>query len=224
MPPIVKIVTTEKFGIRTDGGRVMIEDPVTGVKDVTASLLKSGNLNGNGLINVFVTVDPELANANIGVADMDKADFAMDMLDEIFKMQAELNDAVFAKKRFMVEGNLALLTTAHIRACTARGEFGPNDLPNVWLNKYLQALMAEAEELKASLLWKWWSKDKIDMQNARVEIIDMLHFLLSLALVAGLDAHEVFRLYKAKHAINHKRQEEGYSQATKTEADNKTVV
>jgi hypothetical protein len=229
--PYKQIVTTHAFGLRTDGGRVLVQDPETlAVKDITAELLKEGRLNGSGVINVCVTTQLEAAfvqqeKLDIAMAantKLNKDDPLLDMLSEIFGMQTELNDAVFKKKGIRHGGDL--LTTILIRDCTDHSMFGPNDLPNVWLQKYLQALMAEAEELKGSLLWKWWSKDQIDIQNARVEIIDMLHFLISLALVAGLDSHEIYRLYKAKHAINHKRQDEGYSQATKTEADNKTVV
>ena len=87
-----------------------------------------------------------------------------------------------------------------------------------------KALQEEAKELDAELLWKWWSKDKINMQNIRVEIVDIMHFLVSLALAAGLTAEEFHRLYTAKHKVNEQRQEQGYSKETKNEADNKSVV
>ena len=40
----------------------------------------------------------------------------------------------------------------------------------------MKAMKEELCELDDELLWKWWSKDKIDMQNIRVELIDILHF------------------------------------------------
>jgi dimeric dUTPase (all-alpha-NTP-PPase superfamily) len=62
------------------------------------------------------------------------------------------------------------------------------------------------------------------MQNIRVEIVDMLHFLVSLALTAGLTAEEFHRLYMAKHEVNQKRQETGYSRENKNEDENRRIV
>jgi len=137
-------------------------------------------------------------------------------------MQAELNDRIFAKKDIRDrEGKV--LTMASLRSEAAQGELGPNTKVNEWLGKYLQALDDESRELKEELLWKWWSKDHLDMQNIRVEIIDQLHFWMSLALTAGMDAESVFKIYMQKNAVNHQRQENDYSKANKTEADNQAV-
>lgn len=148
-----------------------------------------------------------------------------DFLKEIFRMQEELNDQIFLKKMIggckgHADGSTQILTVSEIRDETKAGLLGPNDLPNKWFQNYLLALQEEAIELKESLLWKWWSKDKIDLQNARVEIIDMLHFLVSLALVADMTAEDVHRIYVQKYEVNLRRQESGYSKATKTEDDN----
>lgn len=147
----------------------------------------------------------------------------VDMLADIFKLQEQLNNRIFAKQGIKDRHGMDL-TTAVIQTDIDTGNLGPNGFPNLWLQNYLKALEAEGEELKGSLLWKWWSKDKIDIQNIRVEIVDMMHFLVSLGLVAGLNASELHRLYTAKHRVNEQRQEAGYNQATKTEADNKTIV
>src|SRR6185436_7737833 len=116
------------------------------------------------------------------------------------------------------------LTMAALRA-EARGgaPLGPNTLVNDWLGKYLTALDDESRELREELLWKWWSKDFLDMQNIRVEIVDQLHFWMSLAMTAGMDAESVFGVYMQKNAINFQRQETGYSKASKTEEDNRGV-
>ena len=144
----------------------------------------------------------------------------MDKLTEIFQLQEDLNDRVF-EKQSIGDGNL---TMRDICKEANRNCLGPNDLPNTWLRNYLKALQEEAKELDAELLWKWWSKDKINMQNIRVEIVDIMHFLVSLALASGLTAEEFHRLYVAKHRVNEQRQEQGYSKETKDETDNKSVV
>ena len=98
-----------------------------------------------------------------------------------------------------------------------------NDLPNEWLVNYSKAIKEELLELDDELLWKWWSKDKIDMQNIRVELIDILHFLVSAMMCAGLSAEKVFDIYQQKHAINIKRQDKVYNKKVKTEDDNKGI-
>lgn len=145
-----------------------------------------------------------------------------DQFDALFRMQTDLNNYIFGKKSLNARDGTPL-TVAQFFNDLKDNKLGVNDNVNVWLKKYLQALQAEATELDESLHWKWWSKDNVDIQNVRVEIIDMFHFLISLALTAGLTSGEVHRLYVQKWEINLKRQDTGYSKATKTEDDNKTV-
>ena len=148
---------------------------------------------------------------------------ASDKLDQLFALQSELNDRIFVKKDIKDNAGKTL-TMATLIAEAQKGELGPNTKVNEWLGKYQQALDDEGRELKEELLWKWWSKDHLDMQNIRVEIIDQLHFWMSLAMTAGLDAESVFRIYMQKNAVNHARQENDYSKTNKTEAENKAIA
>ncbi len=144
------------------------------------------------------------------------------MLDKIFEMQTELNDYVFAKNKLKdKEGQN--LTMQAIMSAVADERLMVNDLPNEWLINYARAMKEELIELDEELLWKWWSKDEIDLQNIRVELIDILHFLVSAMMCAGLDAEKVYDIYQQKHAVNLKRQDTDYSKASKTEDDNKTI-
>jgi hypothetical protein len=145
-----------------------------------------------------------------------------DMLRSLFAMQADLNDYVFAKNGMKADDGTPL-TMQSIAEHANAGRLNVNDLPNQWLLKYSQAMDAELKELKDDLLWKWWSKDKIDLQNIRVELIDILHFLVSAMLSAGLSAEKVYDIYNQKHAVNRARQDVGYSQSTKTEDDNRSI-
>ncbi len=144
------------------------------------------------------------------------------MLDKIFEMQTELNDYVFAKNHLRDETGQALSMQSIISAAAAN-KLKVNELPNTWLARYSQAMQEELKELDEELLWKWWSKDEIDMQNIRVELIDILHFLVSAMMCAGLDAEKVYDIYQQKHAVNLKRQDTNYKMATKTEDDNKAI-
>ncbi len=144
------------------------------------------------------------------------------MLEDIFKMQLELNDYVF-KKNNLKDKSGNDLNMQSIIASAEKEEMMVNDLPNEWLVNYSKAIKEELLELDDELLWKWWSKDKIDMQNIRVELIDILHFLVSAMMCAGLSAEKVFDIYRQKHAINIKRQDTEYNKKIKSEDDNKEI-
>ena len=144
------------------------------------------------------------------------------MLDKIFEMQTELNDYVFAKNHLKDKAGEDL-NMQKIIAAVAENKLMVNDLPNEWLVNYAKAMKEELIELDEELLWKWWSKDEIDIQNIRVELIDILHFLVSAMISAGLTPEKVFDVYRQKHAVNINRQDTGYSKATKDENDNKDI-
>lgn len=135
------------------------------------------------------------------------------MLKELFEKQAQLN------KRTGFD------------AKALRANFDPQTA-GLWLNNYLAAMSNELEELRDCTFWKHWCKEAgegkrfflHDLQNARVEVIDMLFFWISLAQCVGLDAEDVVRLYEQKWKVNHNRQDTGYSMVHKTEDDNKNIL
>ena len=149
-------------------------------------------------------------------------DETADMLSKIFAMQVDLNDYVF-KKNGIVDNQGETLTMAAIFNCVNDKRLKVNELPNQWLSNYSTAMREEINELDADLLWKWWSKDEIDLQNIRVELIDILHFLVSAMICAGLTAEKVFDVYQQKHSINLDRQDSGYNMKSKTENDNQNI-
>lgn len=89
--------------------------------------------------------------------------------------------------------------------------------PEIKRQRFLQfelALRQESAEAIDSLNWKWWKKDDDDWGNIKIELVDMLHFWVSMCTIAGLDADEVINLYLKKNQLNHKRQNEGYNEGT----------
>lgn len=134
------------------------------------------------------------------------------MLDELFEHQAALN------KRIGFDPD-----KLHAR-------FDPQ-LAGEWLNNYIDAASNELEELRNCTFWKHWCAEakrgerfKLhDLQNARVEVIDLLFFWISMAQCLGLDAHDVLDLYHQKLRVNQQRQDQNYSMAGKDENDNKTI-
>ena len=98
-----------------------------------------------------------------------------------------------------------------------------------WFLNFELALKQESSEAIDSLNWKWWKKDQDDWDNIKIELVDMLHFWVSMCTVAGLSAEEVVSLYFKKNKLNHDRQEKGYKEGTYDKyedgvEDNKRVV
>ena len=135
------------------------------------------------------------------------------MLRELFKRQAELN------KRIGFD------------PAKLRKSFDPQ-LAGEWLHNYIIAAGNELEELRDCTYWKHWCAEAKagrrfelhNLQNARVEVIDLLFFWISMAQCVGLDAHDVYELYHKKLQVNHSRQDSGYSMSGKDEADNKNIT
>ncbi len=123
----------------------------------------------------------------------------MDKLDSIFTMQEALNARIGVNLKDKSE---------------------PEQIE--WVLNYTRAMQQELAELVDSVPWKWWAKyQEFDKQNARVEIIDLFHFLVSLAQVLGMSAEDVFAAYEKKNKVNHDRQEAGY--AAKDHGDSKHI-
>ena len=122
-----------------------------------------------------------------------------DQLRELFRMQKSLNERIGVKTDGMSE-----------------------EEKTKWLLNYTRAMQQEMAELTDSVPWKWWAKyQKFDEQNARVEVVDLFHFLISMAQVLGMSADDVFAAYIKKNEVNFKRQESGYVQ--KDEHDSKHI-
>ena len=112
----------------------------------------------------------------------------MDKLDTIFEMQDTLNQRIG-----VVTENLS------------------EEEKTKWVLNYTRAMQQEIAELIDSVPWKWWAKyQDFDEQNAKVEIIDLFHFLISLAQVMGMTPDDVYNAYVKKNQVNHNRQESGY--------------
>ena len=122
-----------------------------------------------------------------------------DQLRELFRMQKALNERIGVHTDGMSE-----------------------EEKTKWVLNYCRAMGQEIAELTDSVPWKWWAKyQKFDEQNARVEVVDLFHFLISLAQVLGMSADDVFNFYVKKNEVNFKRQESGYH--VKDESDSKHI-
>ena len=135
------------------------------------------------------------------------------VLEDMFERQAALNKRIGYDTESMHE------------------RFDP-EAAGRWLNDYIAAASNELEELRDCTFWKHWCSEAKagkrfaihDLQNARVEVIDLLFFWISLAQCVGLGAEDVYKIYLQKLDVNHKRQDGEYSMKNKDEADNKAIT
>lgn len=69
-------------------------------------------------------------------------------------------------------------------------------------------------EIEGFKSWKTynWSQDEKDehYKAALEEFVDMLHFVLNIALAMGFSGDDIYEAYVAKNIVNHKRQDNGY--------------
>lgn len=129
-------------------------------------------------------------------------------LEELFELQQTFNDRVGLNADYFAE---------HLE--------GPAFDPGVliaagkWVDDLLKAMTSEMEELRNCTYWKHWCSEaqagqryKVkDVVAARNEVIDMLHFWISLAQVLGMTPEITAQMYRAKLAKNLRRQDDGYS-------------
>ena len=128
-----------------------------------------------------------------------KKNASADKLDQIFRMQAALNRRIGVDTRRM----------------TPREQ-------QKWTLNYCRAMSQELAELTDSVPWKWWARyQKFDKQNARVEVVDLFHFLVSLAQTLGMTPDDVFDAYVKKRKVNLARQRSGYRK--KDEQDSRHI-
>lgn len=146
----------------------------------------------------------------------------MDKLEHLFELQASLNDRIFGKRALKGQDG-QILSMARLVELAKAGAPAPASDTATWLSNYLKALQDESRELGEEIPWKWWSKESLDMEAIRVEIVDILHFWISIALVSGMDASEVHRLYLLKNQVNLDRQDNGYDASNKSGRDDAHV-
>ena len=106
-----------------------------------------------------------------------------DRLSDIFDLQQALNDDI-RKRR-----NLAGISHEQ------------------WIQKQTLAMLSEMAELLDEVNFKWWKNPKpVDENALKDELVDILHFFVSMCLEAGLTPQELYERYISKNRENFDRQ------------------
>lgn len=108
----------------------------------------------------------------------------MDKLEHIFELQAKFDQALIEKRNL-----------GHIK-------------PEEWIQKEVLAIVSELGELLNEVNFKWWKNPKeIDYSAVKEELVDILHFLISMCIKAGMTADDLYQAYLVKNQENFARQE-----------------
>ena len=106
----------------------------------------------------------------------------MDKLEKIFEMQKLLDDDIAARR------NLDFTTEE-------------------WMQKEVLAMLSELSEVLDEVNFKWRKNKKpLDTDALRGELVDILHFFVSMCIRSGMDADELFARYIEKNKENFDRQ------------------
>jgi len=157
------------------------------------------------------------------------ADRTINSLEDIWPLQAELN-----RKAGIDTLALGWALLAALQAGGGQADPATRLKVGRAMKNHIDALADECHEIQHCLSWKHWYREAKegrqyelqDVQNARVEVTDMLFFWISLCQLLGLSPDDVYRLYGAKLGINHARQDENRSQSEHAahEEENRSVV
>ncbi|NLX71136.1 MAG: dUTPase [Clostridiales bacterium] len=108
----------------------------------------------------------------------------MDRLERIFELQAKFDQALIEKRNLK-----------HIK-------------PEEWIQKEVLAIISELGELLDETNFKWWKNPKeINQAALREELVDILHFFISMCIKAGMTAEDLYQGYLAKNKENFDRQQ-----------------
>ena len=120
----------------------------------------------------------------------------MDKLDNIFFLQDKF-DSELAQKRGLE--NISM---------------------EQWIQKETLAMLSELSELIDEVNFKWWKNPKpVDKDKVKDELVDILHFFVSMCLKTGMSSLELYERYINKNKENFLRQQ-GKSEKKGYEVEN----
>lgn len=121
----------------------------------------------------------------------------MDKLDVIFDLQKKLNEDIVERRGLQ--------------------EISSQE----WMQKNVLAIISELGEFLDEINFKWWKNPKeLDFDSVHEELIDILHFYISICIHAGMSADDLYRVYLKKNQENIDRQ---YGRSAKKGYDIKEV-
>ncbi len=127
-----------------------------------------------------------------------KQDFTLDMM---YRMQKILQERLGLDKAVINPKGTELMParTLYIRHHAQYAE------------QELHEMLRELPYFKEWKNYDWTSSETaLHLRNAKIELVDALHFILNICLALGLTPEEMAKIYVDKNRVNHIRQSSGY--------------
>ncbi len=78
---------------------------------------------------------------------------------------------------------------------------------STWMQKETLAIISELGEMLDEVQFKWWKDpEPIDTVKLREELVDVLHFFVSMCIKAGVGPEDLYQAYVNKNQENFRRQ------------------
>ncbi len=107
----------------------------------------------------------------------------MDRLEHIFELQNKFDQVLIEKRNL--------------------GHIGLEE----WIQKEVLAMVSELGELLDEVNFKWWKNPKeLDQDAIKEELVDILHFFISMCIKAGMTPEDLYQGYLNKNSENFDRQ------------------
>jgi len=108
----------------------------------------------------------------------------MDRLEHIFKLQEKFDTALMENRKL-------------------------HDISREeWIQKETLAIISELAELLNEVNFKWWKNpQELNEAAIREELVDILHFFVSMCLKMNMTAEDLYQGYLRKNEENFKRQQ-----------------
>lgn len=107
----------------------------------------------------------------------------MDKLEKVFEYQKKFDDEIIEKRDL--------------------GHIGMEE----WIQRETLAMISELAELLDEVNFKWWKNPKeVNVALVKNELVDILHFFVSMCHKTGMDAQELYDRYMDKNKENFDRQ------------------
>ncbi len=130
----------------------------------------------------------------------------IDWPDNYKHVKARTLDSLFAMIRVLSEGSMEKWHVSplmiHNQAARRGDAAESTDLCVEWLSRFTEDLRREVDELAAELPTGWRDSKTVDLRSIRVELADIMHFLVSAAETSGLTATEFYDIVEKKCKVN----------------------
>ena len=137
---------------------------------------------------------------------------------------AELEQAVLRPNLLFTKNNMSYLFNRHRKLeseyskrfgisvdesyqALKEGDFGngKHGTACIFLEGMVTRMKEEVEELYNEVHDSFWGNKNVDLRKVRVEIVDILHFLFTISMTAGMGPLDLNRIYLEKNTVNRNR-------------------